>query len=214
MIESNPFSTRFVRPGAIPFHFGHRDERERIVGDLMRHRMGLIVGPHGSGKTTLLHELRPLLSGSFPDITHWQLAAPLSRNSFSRKLVVRWKHGQRACQALRQAQRALPEDGLLIVDGAEQIGRWQWSRLLRSTRRRRQCVLATSHQPRDGMAILYRTAPTTMLVHVLTKELLASAPLHVAGLVHSELNRRDLSKLTNLRDLWFELYDVVQPYAR
>lgn len=85
--------------------------------------------------------------------------------------------------------------------------------LLRKAKRRGQAVLATSHLPVGGMTVLHETEVTTGLVSRLTESLLTEASPHVAKIVRAELGRQDWSTLTNVRDLWFELYDVVQPHV-
>src|SRR5579859_6457327 len=60
--RSNPFSTRCVRPGAIPFRFPPGESAATMVDRLERQGWwGQIVGPHGSGKSTLLAALLPEL---------------------------------------------------------------------------------------------------------------------------------------------------------
>ena len=65
LAPSNPFSTRFVRPGALEYLFevGMRAEDvvQRLAGTNWR---GQIVGPHGSGKSTLLATLLEPLAQS------------------------------------------------------------------------------------------------------------------------------------------------------
>src|SRR5581483_12050635 len=66
----NPFSTRFIQPGAIPFHFPTPDGLAAIVRRLEgAGGRGQIIGPHGSGKSTLLAALlgqRPNPPTPFP----------------------------------------------------------------------------------------------------------------------------------------------------
>ena len=69
--RSNPFSTRFTRPGAIPFLF-----EEPLTAEFIIHRfnannwLAQIVGPHGSGKTTLVRGLEPELRTRFANIKY------------------------------------------------------------------------------------------------------------------------------------------------
>lgn len=54
---SNPFSTRFVRPGTITWVEGNVDV-DRLVAQFEANQFcGQIVGPHGCGKSTLAHEV-------------------------------------------------------------------------------------------------------------------------------------------------------------
>ena len=62
------------------------------------------------------------------------------------------------------------------------------------------------------MGILYQTAVDVMLINSLVNGLLKDASPQVVEIVAAELEKRDLARLTNVRDLWFELYDIVQDY--
>ena len=54
----NPFSTRFVRPGAISYLFEPGSSAADLIDRLAAHRWrGQIIGPHGCGKSTLLATL-------------------------------------------------------------------------------------------------------------------------------------------------------------
>ena len=56
--RSNPFSTRFVRPGAVPYLFAPGQSADGLVRRLAGFGWrGQIIGPHGSGKSTLLAAL-------------------------------------------------------------------------------------------------------------------------------------------------------------
>jgi GTPase SAR1 family protein len=176
-----------------------------IAGRLDQVGFGLIVGPHGSGKTTLLHSLGPWLSERFVDTKHLQLQA-----SPSRAVLARRDHARRTARIVFSQQSRLCDGGLMIVDGAEQLGRLDLARLLRRIRRRRQAILATSHLPLRGMTVLHETNVSSNLVQSLTQSLVSNASHELVDFVNIELRKRDLSTLTNLRDLWFELYDTVQ----
>ncbi len=213
-ITSNPFSTRFVRPGAMLYRFaGNRygtvHPAVALAADLRNSPIGLIVGPHGSGKSTLLATLMPTLKSHYPAIAPVQLSATASS-----RWLAQLFHLRRMSSLVSAHQRTLIDGGLIVIDGAEQLSRLAWLRIVSTARRRRQTVLATSHRELDGGDVLFRTGNTPAMVRWLTESLIAEAPEPTVALVSKELSRRDLSKLTNVRELWFELYDVVQPSLR
>jgi energy-coupling factor transporter ATP-binding protein EcfA2 len=178
-----------------------------IVARLNACRAGLIIGPHGSGKTTLLHSLGPWLSEVYGEIVRVQLSAPVSVGVWARV-----RDATRNARFIRQQQQGLPHRGLLIVDGAEQLRWGAWTRLVRSVRRRRQTLLATSHAPLPGATILWETRLSAELVQSLTLALLRNASPQVIRVVQGELAKQDWGRGSNLRDWWFDLYDAVQPY--
>ncbi len=56
--SDNPFCTRWVRPGAIPFLFPPGENAEELADRLRQAGWwGEITGPHGSGKSALLAAL-------------------------------------------------------------------------------------------------------------------------------------------------------------
>src|SRR5262245_62831976 len=101
--RSNPFSTRFVRPGAIPYQFVDGADVAALATRLEGQGWwGQIVGPHGSGKSTLLATLLPELRRR-------------------RRVVVVELHADRR-RFLELAWSREPT--LLVVDGHEQLGWW------------------------------------------------------------------------------------------
>jgi energy-coupling factor transporter ATP-binding protein EcfA2 len=210
-VRSNPFCTRFVRPGSLDYRFGDpandgQDRLQLIVEELKRVRTGLILGPHGSGKTTLLHSLGPLLADAFEHIASVQLFAPTS-TSFCARL----EHARRIFRTVSFQQAGLFDGGLLIIDGAEQLWRVDTWRLIRRALRRGQAILVTSHTPIRGLTTIHQSQVNDSLIRELTEALLANEPSEVSDLVRQQLCERDLTKLSNVRELWFELYDLVQP---
>src|ERR1700752_1716028 len=62
---TNPFATRWVRPGAVPYHFTDGTNAPGLIASLKaNHWRGAIIGPHGSGKSTLLATLVPLIKAA------------------------------------------------------------------------------------------------------------------------------------------------------
>jgi hypothetical protein len=209
---SNPFATRFVRPGSIAYRFQVADDWRRseshlrdLVDRIGAMQFGAIVGPHGSGKTTLLCSLVPLLSHRFQDWKQVQLTANPSQGFRSH-----FAHARSNALAVFAAQARLPDGGLLIVDGAEQLGWFARARLLGRIGKGRQSILATCHQPLPGMEVLHQATVDARLIKSLTRDLVDGAPGNLVGLVEHELGKRDLGRLVNVRDFWFELYDLAQ----
>ncbi len=210
-IPSNPFSTRFVAPGAIPFRF-HANANplgahsaETIVDQLTRVRFGVIVGPHGSGKSTLLKSMEPLARSRFKQLSQIQTHACESSGwrASSRHRATVWR-------SVRHKLNQLGDGGLLIVDGLEQLSRFDRWRLVARAKARGLSILATSHSESVHFATLYRTEITRELVQSLAEELLEDAPPKIRQAVAEELDARDLASINDVRQLWFDLYDSVQ----
>lgn len=203
---SNPFSTCNVRPGAIRYQPADDkvDQLDSLVGRVRQHCFALIVGPHGSGKSTLIETLMPELRDRFTHITSVRTNASTATSVFGRLRDAR-QNSKLAHDRLARADSG----GLLIVDGIEQLSATGRQSLVRKARRAGQSVLATSHAGIRQFVTIYRTTLTPQLVSRLTRSLLGHAD-DVSDVVLKDLDQRDLSGLTNLRELWFELYDVVE----
>ncbi len=118
MIPSNPFCTRFVRPGAVAYRFAadQSGQLDSIVKRIKGVRHGLIIGPHGSGKSTLIHSLLPILRREYPNVVCCQLCDSKSPHPIDR---LRQAQGQR--RQLQHCLRQLNHQDLLIIDGIEQL---------------------------------------------------------------------------------------------
>lgn len=193
---TNPFATRYTRPGAVPFLFPAGRSAEQLVDELARAGWtGAIVGPHGSGKSTLLAALEPVLA----------------RRG---RRVLRW--------TLRDGQSALPRgwwravgdapDALVVVDGYEQLGRWGRWDLTRRCRRRGWGLLVTCHQP-VGLPTLYRIENRLEDVARVVGALLAGLDANArrmlqvpSDVIAESFHRRG----GNCREVLFDLYDWVE----
>ena len=189
---SNPFSTRFVRPGAIPFFFSPGQSLAVLVERLRQNEWrGAIVGPHGSGKSTLLESLIP----------HIEAAGTAVRKV-----------------GLRDGQRRLPEDfpwpgeqeppGVVMVDGYEQLGWWARRQLDRACGRRGWGLLATMHAPPRERSLpeLYRTEPSLELLGQVVEHLL---PRSGCSIDADDVAKAYAAHPQNLREALFMLYDIV-----
>ena len=223
--DSNPFCTRFTRPGAIVFRFVNRsDDRGgqtaldspnddpaekgdpigKLVATLHVRRVGQIIGPHGTGKSTLIEALMPALSSRFGRVARVQLHASESASWFG------YRHRRKIGRRIRRLVDESGKAPLLIVDGAEQVSWIDRIRLRRHAFRNKKWLLVTSHRPLRGFAALYTTTVSRSLVESLSQKLLVSSADHTAAFVADALSKIEIDEGTNVRELWFDLYDAVQ----
>lgn len=182
--QSNPFSSRFVRPGAIGYRFLGDDSLESVVCRLRDNDWrGAIIGPHGSGKSTLLAALVPRLAE-----LGWR---PHSISLHDRQ---RW---------LPRGWLRREEKSLFVIDGFEQLHpvcRW-WLRGVCQVRR--HGLLVTAHRS-IGLPVIYQSATTPELLAILANELTQRGSRDVSRLAVNEAFRRTGG---NLREAFFLLYD-------
>lgn len=171
-----------------------------------------IVGPHGSGKTTLLEDLRPHLESRGFEVVAVRLnreprrlagllVGPqnmgLQRPGSNQIETVGWT---------RFVVEVLSTAGpthVVCLDGAEQLGRWRWRQVLKSTR---QCrgLLVTTHRP-GKLPTLWRCRTSPDLAAELVAELLPDRRDEVVAQVKLLFRQHD----GNLREVFRTLYDRV-----
>lgn len=182
----NPFVTRRVRPGAIPFFFPPPLDAAALLDRWQAAgRRGAIVGPHGSGKSTLLAALRA-------ELTH----------RGCRTFVLELHDGQRRLP-IAQLAAVAPGD-VVLVDGYEQLGllgRW---RLARLCRQRKLGLLTTTHRP-TRLPTLYCTSIDLPTARRVVDHLLGS---HRELISDADLRRSLERQRGDLREVLFELYDL------
>ncbi len=135
-------------------------------------RRGVLVGVHGSGKTTVLEALAPHLG----EVIWLRLRHDRAHN--------------------RRALAAMPRrvNGVLLIDGLEQLGPLAWWQM----RRRASAILATSHH-RGRLPLLRLHQTSAELLESLVSSLGQPPPLDAQQLVARHRG--------NLRDCLRELYD-------
>ena len=193
-LATNPFATRWTRPGAIPFDFGGRCSIDNFVRRLTANDWrGAIVGPHGSGKSTLVRTLMPALEAA------GRVAVLFTLHDGQRCLPV----------SLRQLDRH-SENLVVVIDGYEQLGRLPRWRLIGHCRRREYGLLVTAHG-NCGLPVIFRTEPDPATIERIVER---SLPPHGGRICRADLQRAWRRHGTNVRELLFELYDLFEARRR
>ena len=186
----NPFSARFVRPGAIPFIFPAGISLDGLIARWEANsRRGEICGPHGTGKSTLLVAFIEALEAR-------GLSAALTvQRAGQRRLPVGWIRDV----ASRGAQ-------VLVIDGYEQLGwvdRW---RLNRFCTKRGMGIVVTAHKPM-GFPPLYCTSVDLTLASEVVSRLLGERDWRPS---EHAIEQALTAYRGNLREALFALYDDYQ----
>ena len=186
----NPFATRYVSPGRIDWVGTAATAPEVLVARFYGpcRRRAAIVGPHGSGKSTLLEHLSPLLGSGVVRVNLRRNGRPFQRAIETRK---HWS-----------------SQGILVIDGFEQLSPTaQWLiRLL--TRFRRLGLLVTTHH-RNSLPLLIETCSTVEVLQSVMQCAFRNAG--VTGF-DAFVDRVNVSSLLeqekgNIREVLMRLYD-------
>jgi hypothetical protein len=198
---SNPFATRFTRPGAIEFLFPEGESAAGLVGKLRDHGWhGQIVGPHGSGKSTLLAALEPAILEAGRTTLRRSLAGG------QRQLPLPLPLGEGRGEGDPVEARRI----VLIIDGFEQLSWWQRRKAKAACRRAGAGLVVTAHAD-VGLPTLFETKPTLELAHLLVRRLL---PAGDATLSDADVAAAFARHPGNLRETLFALYDLYQARCR
>lgn len=185
----NPFSTRFVRPGALPYFFPAGESAEQLAAKFAAQGWrGQIVGPHGSGKSTLLAALAPSIERSGRKTIHFAL-----------------HDGERRLPITAEKRRSLSAGDVLVIDGFEQLSafnRWQIRRLCR----RRGCGLLVTAHADAGLPELFRTESNRELARRVVERLAPGDEIIAAA----DIDQAFLARGGDLREALFELYDLYE----
>lgn len=193
----NPFATRHVRPGAIPYFFPDGVTAEILIDRLAANRWrGEIVGPHGTGKSTLLATLVDVISRHGKPV-----------------VVYRLREGERRLPPTPCAFAAVPRDSVVVIDGFEQLG-WLHKTAVRwSCKRRGLGLLVTSHAT-VGLPQLWRTGVDSATLKRVVAHLLAAEPAAAALIREQDIAAAVEAHPTNVREALFALYDLVERRRR
>jgi hypothetical protein len=189
----NPFATRRVRPGAIPYFFPHAVDAQTLVARLEQNGWhGEIVGPHGSGKSTLLAALVDAVERRGKSV-----------------VVYRLREGERYLPETPCSFAAVPKGAVVAVDGFEQLG-WLRKKAMRWLCRVRGLGLLVTAHAAVGLPLLWRTVVDRTTVERVVAHLLESEPQAGAVISSDDVARAVDAHPTNAREALFGLYDVYE----
>lgn len=190
----NPFCSRRVRPGALPFLFAANENTAQLVERLRQNGWwGQVIGPHGSGKSALLAALAPAI----------ELAG-------RQTLRVELHDGQRRLPPEFRRSPDLNASAVLIVDGYEQLGLFGRLGLKRLCRRNRLGLLVTAHGP-VGLPDLFHTTVSLPLAQEIVEQLGCGYRCRVTA---EDVAERFSHHGGNLREVLFDLYDLYEKRRR
>lgn len=192
----NPFSTRFVKPGAASYLFPPGVSAAALVEQFNQQGCrGAIVGPHGTGKSTLLSVLDETFGS-----TGWRVVK-FGLHEGERTLPCDWR---------RAVSVAQPRP-LVVVDGYEQLGWFARWRLDLQCRRGGAGLLVTSHQPVRYPTLL-ETSGSEATFRNVVDHLLESADK--ARLPDEIIDHAWRTHRGNIREALFALYDAYEHQRR
>jgi len=189
--RSNPFASRFIRPGALPFIFPTGESAEQLVQrlDVLGGQVE-ICGPHGAGKSALLAALVPALRASSQEAE-----------------LIELHDGQRHVPVDRMRNlEGAPLGTVVIIDGYEQLGWWSRRRVGALCKRRNFKLIVTCHET-VGLPLLWEARPTLELAHQIVGRLTETAPHRVPP---EHIERAFAGQAGDLREMLFELYDFYE----
>jgi hypothetical protein len=193
----NPFSTRYVRPGAIPFLFGEDNSAAGLVARLRDAGWrGEVIGPHGAGKSTLVQALLPAL-----------------RDAGRAPRFIQLHAGQRRLPCSWRDLAASAADTVIVIDGYEQLSWWTRFRVGRICVRRGYGLLVTSHTP-TGLPTLYLFAPDRAATHSIVEWLLRDRRGSANPITRADVDQTFDACGGNIRETLFGLYDVYEQRRR
>ncbi len=190
--RSNPFATRYTRPGAIlPLDGeGQPVDIARLAEDTLRMRGLSIEGPHGTGKSTLL----AAVAAAF------ELRGHLGAN-------VRLRQFRDAVTAIVAVGRAAP-GSVVCLDGWNVLGPLAW--LVRTLAWLRGVILVVTSHWTTGLPLVVPTSVTLPLLAAIVERL----PDHGGSINAADLADALRHHPTNLREALLELYDSFETRIR
>ena len=190
--RSNPFATRFTRPGRVPpLDATGRAIDVTAVVESLPGGVWAIEAPHGHGKTTLLLAV---------------LEAAAARGRGTAFIQVRsWRDAWPALTAVA----SMRQSGVVGVDGWEQLPPGAAAIIRLAAWWQTGCVLATTHRPL-GLRVLARCRTTPALLTAIIDRL----PGHEGHIAPADVSDAFHRHKGNVREALYDLYDRFERRGR
>lgn len=196
-MKPNPFSTRFIQPGAIFYEFFDGGTVTELAERFIKlpSKRGIIIGPHGSGKSTLVASLVSKLPSIVPH---------------SKIFSLRFSTDKSAAKSLNTSVKEWTPQSIAILDGYEQLRFWSRLRVEWIARARSISILATAHRSVRGFETIWETSVNESSSKWVVEQLLLQSglPSGANELLQSEAWSHSRAKHgQNLRESLFDMYD-------
>lgn len=192
----NPFSSRFIRPGARRYLFPPNESINSVLERLVEKRIVQIVGPHGSGKSTLV-----------------EMICQSSDYDFAKVVISSSRPKNEAFKEIRNKIEASSQDKLLVIDGIEQLKVSQRSRIIAKCKMQKLLLLVTTHVS-VGVDTLMQTSTSfnvfRQIVDEMLNERLDSVSRDADLIETTDIEWAFKNSFPDLREALFELYDVFE----
>lgn len=191
---NNPFATRHVAPGQIPYFFADEGDLQQIIKRADEAAWtGQIVGPHGSGKTTLIRHLSSHLRQRFTAVEFVIVRSAREVQFCPPKQIV-----------LQSRETAPPTIGkaplLYVIDGVERLSWLQRRLLIADCRRKSIGLLVTAHRQLLGLPVFFKTSFNQKQFLKILRQLGTQQ-------YNEHFQRLSNEFGENCREMLFELYD-------
>lgn len=199
LVFQNPFSTRFVQPGAIPWLATDTSIDSLLFRLYDVGNRAIICGPHGSGKSTMLSHL-----------------ASVTQRKGLKVHCLRIRSWIDAIRVIRVFATINPKQSLVSVDSWELLGFFGWF-LCQFADFRGLCVVVTVHERpwwNNWPVLLHTKADDKtfrLLVHELLTKYAGSKTIEFSGAMLKDVFQRHSG---NFREGFFELYDHYERKSR
>jgi energy-coupling factor transporter ATP-binding protein EcfA2 len=174
----------------MPYLFPEGHSAEWMVERLKNAKWrGEIIGPHGSGKSSLLAAILPIIEreGRSP-------------------LLIELHDSQRSLPLNLARDPRLTPHCIVVVDGYEQLSRWNRGRFLHHCQKHEIGILVTAHQS-VGMPLVFHAQPNQTLAEQIVAQLLGDRKSFLSREAIHECFARHHG---DLREMLFNLYDLYE----